>query len=146
MINVSDKRETKRAAKARAFITISKDLIERIKDKKISKGDVLEQARTSGMLAAKKTPDLIPMCHPLRLLEVRIFFEFVKNGIEITCQVTAIERTGVEMEALVACSISALTIYDLCKMYDRTIEIREIMLLEKSGGRSGSFKRIKGGN
>lgn len=143
MVDVSNKKETKRVAKAKAFVRLSQGLIKRIKGKKILKGDVFEQARIAGILAAKKTPDLIPMCHPLRLSEVKISFGFTKKGIEIISQVTAVERTGVEIEALVTCVISALTIYDMCKMYDRSIEIKDVMLLEKRGGKSGTFKRAK---
>ncbi|MDB4349324.1 cyclic pyranopterin monophosphate synthase MoaC [Omnitrophica bacterium] len=143
MIDVSGKEETERVAKAQVFIKLKKEIVRRIKEQKILKGDVLEQARAAGILAAKKTPDLIPMCHPLRLSEVSISFEVVEGGIRVASRVSAVERTGVEMEALTACCIAALTIYDMCKMYDRSIEITDLMLIKKRGGKSGAFERAK---
>ena len=116
-------------------------IIEKIKNNRIAKGDVLEQAKVAGIMAAKKTPDIIPLCHPLRITEVSITYSFIKEGIKVLSRVTAFERTGVEMEALVACTTAALTIYDMCKMYDRGNEIREIILLEKRGGKSGTYLR-----
>jgi len=143
MIDVSSKKETKRVAKSQAVIKLKKEVMDLIKNKKVIKGDVLENARSAGILAAKKTSDLIPLCHPLRITDIKISFSFTDNGIVIISQVSAIERTGVEMEALVACAISALTVYDMCKMYDRSIEITDVMLLEKRGGKSGCvFTRI----
>lgn len=141
LVDISNKKESKRVAKAQGFIRLKKEIIRLIKMKKILKGDVLENARLAGILAVKKTPDLIPLCHPLRLSDIKISFEFTRSGIKVISEVQALERTGVEMEALVACAISALTIYDMCKSYDRSIEITDIMLLEKRGGESGVFKR-----
>jgi len=141
MIDVSKKKETERKAKAQAVVRLKKELIDRIKEGRIEKGDVFEQAKVAGILAAKKTPELIPLCHPLRITGIDISFSFIDEGIRVLSEVSGTERTGMEMETLVACAISALTIYDMCKMYDKTIEITDIMLLEKSGGKSGDFRR-----
>jgi len=141
MIDVSAKKETKRTAAARAFVRLNARLLKLIKEKKVFKGDVLEQARLAGIMAAKRTSDIIPLCHPLRLASVKISFEFTPGGIEITCMAAALERTGVEMETLVGASVAALAVYDMCKMYDRAIEITDIYLLEKRGGKSGTYKR-----
>ena len=141
MIDVSGKALTDRRAKASAFIKINKAIIKRIRNKKIQKGDVLEQARVAGIMAAKKTPDIIPLCHPLRLNSVTVSFRILSDGINVVSEVRAFERTGVEMEALTACSAACLTIYDMCKMYDKGMEIRKIALLEKSGGKSGRWQR-----
>ena len=141
MIDVSAKKETKRTAGARAFVRLSGGIPKLIKEKKVFKGDVLEQARLAGIMAAKRTSDIIPLCHPLRLASVKISFKFAPGGIEIMCTAAALERTGVEMETLVGASVAALTIYDMCKMYDRAIEITDIYLLEKRGGKSGTYKR-----
>jgi len=141
MIDVSSKKETLRIARARAIIKLKKSIITMIKNGEIAKGDVLEQAKVAGIMAAKKTSGLLPLCHPLRISEVSISFSFIEGGIKIISHVTAFERTGVEMEALVACSTAALTIYDMCKMYDRGNVIQDIMLLEKRGGKSGIYLR-----
>ncbi|MDI6751902.1 MAG: cyclic pyranopterin monophosphate synthase MoaC [bacterium] len=141
MINVSKKKETERRAKAQAVIKLKEELIKRIKENRIEKGDILEQARVAGILAAKKTPELIPLCHPLRITGIDISFSFIDGGIRVLSEVFGTERTGMEMEALVACAVSGLTIYDMCKMYDKTIEITDILLLEKSGGKSGDYRR-----
>lgn len=131
MIDVSDKELTKRIATSRAIIKLSSSTLDLIKNGEILKGDVLEVARVAGIMAAKETPAIIPLCHPLRLSYVKISFSFLDDGIAITSQVSAIERTGVEMESLLACAVSALTIYDMCKMYDKAMEITDIKLLEK---------------
>ncbi|MFH1867986.1 MAG: cyclic pyranopterin monophosphate synthase MoaC [Candidatus Omnitrophota bacterium] len=141
MIDVSLKKENKRIAKAQATVKLKKEVLDIIKNNKAFKGDVLECARIAAISASKKTSDLIPLCHPLRITEVKISFVFIKDGIRIRSLVSAIERTGVEMEAMVACSVCALTIYDMCKMYDRSIEITDIMLIEKQGGKNGIYKR-----
>ncbi|MBU1261898.1 cyclic pyranopterin monophosphate synthase MoaC [bacterium] len=141
MIDVSKKKETERRAKAQAIVQLKEGLIERIKEGRIEKGGVLEQAKVAGILAAKKTPELIPLCHPLRITGIDISFSFIDGGIRVLAEVWGTERTGMEMEALVACAVSALTIYDMCKMYDKSIEITELLLLEKSGGKSGDFRR-----
>ncbi|MBU0570904.1 MAG: cyclic pyranopterin monophosphate synthase MoaC [Candidatus Omnitrophica bacterium] len=141
MIDVGKKRVTKRTAKAKAVVRTGKDIIRRIKENRIAKGDVLEHARISGIMAAKKTSDIIPLCHPLPLDHVEVSFEVFKDSVVVNTMVTARTRTGVEMEAMTAASCAALTIYDLCKMYGKGIEIKDVCLLYKSGGRTGVFKR-----
>jgi cyclic pyranopterin phosphate synthase len=143
MVDVGAKKETRRTARAQAFVRLKSRVLNLIKEKKAKKGDVLEQARVAGIMAAKKTNHLIPLCHPLRIADVSIDYAFEEGGIRIISEVSAIERTGVEMEALTACAVSALTIYDMCKMYDRSMEITDVLLLEKRGGKSGTYKRKK---
>jgi len=143
MVDVTAKQETRRTARAQAFIKMRGAVLARIKEKRIKKGDVLEQARAAGILGAKKTADLIPLCHPLRITDAKLSYEFAEGGIRIISEVSATERTGVEMEALTACGVSALTIYDMCKMYDRSMEITDIFLLEKRGGKSGAYRKEK---
>ena len=141
MIDVSKKKETERRAKAQAVVKLKEELINRIKEGRIEKCNILEQARVAGILAAKKTPELIPLCHPIRIAGIDISFSFIDGGIRVISEVFGTERTGMEMEALVACAVSGLTIYDMCKMYDKSIEITDILLLEKSGGKSGDYRR-----
>lgn len=143
MVDISSKKPTLRVAKASAFVRLNKKVLRLIKINKLRKGNAVEQSRVAGILAAKRTHDLIPLCHPLRITDIKISFVFIEDGIRIICQVSATEKTGVEMEALVGCAVCALTIYDMCKMYDRAIEIANIVLLEKRGGKSGIFKRKK---
>jgi cyclic pyranopterin phosphate synthase len=114
-----------------------------IRDHKVKKGNVLETARIAGIMAAKKTSELIPMCHPLNLTHVQVDFkpDRTNNRIHIEASARTIDQTGVEMEALTAVSVAALTVYDMCKSYDREMTISEIRLLEKSGGKSGRYKR-----
>ncbi|MCH8923776.1 MAG: cyclic pyranopterin monophosphate synthase MoaC [Planctomycetes bacterium] len=142
MVDVGAKEVTKRAARASGLVRMAAETLALIRDKKLAKGDVLEVARLAGIMAAKRTADLIPLCHPLALESVSIGFEFPDERtvrIEATAEITA--KTGVEMEALTAVSVAALTIYDMCKAVDRGIEIDAIRLEEKSGGRSGHFTR-----
>lgn len=143
MVDISDKPVTEREAVARGFVSMKKSTLELIKNSKVSKGDVLGVARVAGIMAAKKTAALIPMCHPLNIASVEIDFDIdVKESkiyIESRAKVTG--STGVEMEALTAVSVAALTIYDMCKAVDRGMIISDIMLLEKRGGKSGIFKR-----
>ncbi len=143
MVDVSDKPATEREAVAGGFVSMKKSTLELIKNSKVSKGDVLGVARVAGIMAAKRTSELIPMCHPLNLASVEIDFDIdVKDSkiyIESRAKVTG--STGVEMEALTAVSVAALTIYDMCKAVDREMIISDIMLLEKRGGKSGKFKR-----
>ena len=116
-----------------------------IKDRKIQKGDVLELARIAGVMATKRTADLIPLCHPLRIDSVDVGFHFIgEDSVKIVASVAANERTGVEMEALTAVSAAGLTIYDMCKSVDRAMQISEIRLDQKSGGKSGDFRRDDG--
>lgn len=142
MVDVSDKDVTHRVAKASATITMNAKTYRMIFDKEIKKGDVLSVAQVAGIIGAKKTSSVIPMCHPLNISSVKI--EFEPNGeshsIRITSTVKVDGKTGVEMEALTAVSIAALTIYDMCKAVDKGMVISEIKLLEKSGGKSGLYK------
>jgi cyclic pyranopterin phosphate synthase len=142
MVDVGGKQVTERVAIAEALVSLKPETLEQIQNKELSKGDVFEVARLAGIMAAKKTSDLIPLCHPLGLDGVTIDFEITSDGkirILATAKVTA--KTGVEMEALTAASVSALTIYDMCKAIDRGISIGPIQLVEKRGGKSGTFRR-----
>lgn len=143
MVDVSEKAVTMRTARAIARVKLKPETIELLLKKALPKGDVLTVAKVAGIMAAKKTSELIPMCHPLNISQVDIEFRVLKEQglIEIESSVKVEAKTGVEMEALVAASVSALTIYDMCKAVEREIVITDIMLLEKSGGRSGTFKR-----
>ena len=141
MIDVGEKKVTKREAVARGEILLSLETIELIRQGRIPKGDVLECARIAAVLAVKRTPELIPMCHPLRITHSKIDFDLGKSEIEIEAKVVAVDRTGVEMEALTAVTVAALTIYDMCKGVDKTMQISYIRLIKKSGGRSGDFLR-----
>jgi len=141
MVDVSEKEVTRRTARAQAVVKLKKGVLNLIKSQQILKGDVLEQAKVAGIMASKRTSDIIPLCPPLQISDVKISFTFLSYGIRIISQVKAMERTGVEMEALPACAVAALTIYDMCKMYDKSMEITDIMLLEKKGGKSGTFRR-----
>lgn len=139
MVDVSRKEVTERTATARAFVSMSAAVIRALPDN--PKGDVLEVARIAGISAAKKTSDLIPLCHQLPLTHVSIECRIEENGIEILASASTAARTGVEMEAMTAASIAALTIYDMTKALDKGIEIREIHLAEKTGGKSGTYRR-----
>ena len=142
MVDVGGKEVTDRSARAEAIIRMQEATLIRILDRDLAKGDVVEVARLAGIMAAKKTSSLIPLCHPLELTSTQLVLEAVDETrlrIESTVAVTA--RTGVEMEALTAVSIAALTVYDMCKAIDRAMTIESIRLLEKKGGRSGHFVR-----
>ncbi len=141
MVDVSAKSPTKREAEASAFVALKPKVLRALP--KNPKGDPLEVARLAGMMAAKRTADLIPMCHPLPLAHVDVQMRLCENGVAITSKVTTTAETGVEMEALVAASVAALTVYDMCKALDKGIEIREIVLQRKSGGRSGDYRRAQ---
>ena len=141
MVDVSAKSVTKRQAQASGFVSLKPAVLKALP--KNPKGDPLEVARLAGMMAAKKTADLIPMCHPLPLSHVDVGLRLCENGVAITSQVTTTAATGVEMEALVAVSVAALTVYDMCKALDKGIEIREIVLESKTGGKSGDYRRRK---
>ncbi|MBI2899585.1 MAG: cyclic pyranopterin monophosphate synthase MoaC [Planctomycetes bacterium] len=140
MVDVGAKTATRRVAVAAATVLAKPSTIRAIRAGRVEKGAVLETARLAGIQAAKRTSDLIPLCHPLSLTKVSVDFE-VGRTIEIAARAEAVDRTGVEMEALTAASIAALTIYDMCKALDRGMEITRIRLLEKSGGKSGRFVR-----
>jgi cyclic pyranopterin phosphate synthase len=141
MVEVTQKDETVRIAIARGQVKMKHETIEHITGAKIKKGDVLSVAQVAGIMGAKRTSDLIPMCHPLMLTGVDMSFEVLKDCILIEGQVKTVGKTGVEMEALMAVSIAALTIYDMCKAIDKDMEIGEIRLIEKQGGKSGHYKR-----
>ena len=141
MVDVSAKAPTRRQAEASAFVALKPAVLKALP--KNPKGDPLEVARLAGIMAAKKTSDLIPMCHPLPLSHVDVRMRLCENGVAITSKVTTTAVTGVEMEALVAASVAALTVYDMCKALDKGIEIREIALERKSGGKSGDYNRRK---
>ena len=139
MVDVSTKLITKREAVARGTVLVHPKIINLIKDKQIPKGDVLTTAKIAGILAAKKTHSLIPMCHPLPIEYIEIDFKLYSDKIIATSYVKTSAKTGVEMEALVAASIAALTIYDMCKSIDKGIIISQIKLLKKTGGKSGTY-------
>jgi cyclic pyranopterin phosphate synthase len=141
MVDVSAKSVTKREAEASAFVMLKPKVLNALP--KNPKGDALEVARLAGIMAAKRTADLIPMCHPLPLSHVDVEMRVCENGVAIASKVSTTAVTGVEMEALMAASIAALTVYDMCKGLDKSIEIREIVLERKSGGRSGDYRRAQ---
>ena len=143
MVDVTAKTPTDRKARAQAVVTMAKATFDLIQDRKVKKGNVLETARIAGVMAAKKTSDLIPMCHPLKLTHAQVDFfpDAASCSIRIEATARILDQTGVEMEALTAASVAALTIYDMCKAYDRGMVISDVCLLEKSGGKSGHWKR-----
>jgi cyclic pyranopterin monophosphate synthase len=141
MVDVTQKPVTVRVARAKAFVKTSPETLKLIQDQKIAKGNPLETARIAGISAAKNTSQLIPLCHPLSLTHVDVQCSILELGIEIEASATAEGKTGVEMEALTAVSVAALTIYDMCKAVEREIVITDIRLVEKSGGRSGDYRR-----
>lgn len=141
MVDVSAKEVSARTAVAEGFVAMSREVVAELPSNK--KGNPLEVARIAGILAAKRTSDLIPMCHAIPLSHVAISFETGKDGIAITATAATAAQTGVEMEAMTAVSVAALTIYDMTKALDKGIEIRGIHLVEKTGGKSGKYKRKK---
>ena len=143
MVDISAKAPTKRVAVASATVKFSKSAFKILITKGSPKGNVFETAKVAAIMAAKNTPSIIPMCHPLELSKVSVNFEIdkKKNAITILAEVSCLGRTGVEMEALTAVSVAALTIYDMMKWADKTITISDVKLLSKSGGKSGIFKR-----
>jgi len=141
MVDVSGKSATKREAEARAFVAIEPAVLAALPHN--PKGDPLEVARIAGIMAAKRTSELIPMCHPLSLAVVDVDLRVCENGVAIKSKVATTAETGVEMEAMVAVSVSALTVYDMLKAADKGIEIREVVLERKSGGKSGEYRRAK---
>jgi cyclic pyranopterin phosphate synthase len=140
MVDVSAKQPSVREAEATAFVAMSPEVVRALPQN--PKGDPLEVARVAGILAAKRTSELIPMCHPIPLSKVDVEATVQANGISIRALVRTTAATGVEMEALVAASVAALTVYDMCKALDKGIEIREVVLLSKSGGKSGDYARL----
>ena len=141
MIDVGPKEKTHRIAKAQAFVKLNREILQKVKNNEMPKGNVLEMARTAGIFAVKNTPQLIPMCHIIEIEYANTDFSFKADGILIESKVSAHAKTGVEMEALTACTAAALTIYDMCKMFSKEIEIQDIYLLEKTGGKSGDYTR-----
>ena len=150
MVDISAKDSTERAATAQAKVFLQPETLEKIQRGKIAKGDVLSVAQVAGVMGAKKTPDLIPMCHPILLTSVDISFkEEPQPDREGRCSITIMATakttgpTGVEMEAMTACAVAGLTIYDMCKSVDRSMVIGELTLWEKTGGRSGTYRRAE---
>ena len=143
MVDVTPKPETKRIAIAGGHVTAKPDTIRLIADRGFKKGDVLEVARLAGIMAAKRTGDLIPLCHPLTLTSVKVDLSINndENRVEIEAEVQTLGRTGVEMEALTAVAVAGLTVYDMCKAVDREMVVSEIRLRKKMGGKSGTFER-----
>jgi cyclic pyranopterin phosphate synthase len=141
MVDVTPKEVTHRRAIARCKVMMEAETTARVASNAVSKGDVLAVARVAGIQAAKQTPNLIPLCHPLLVGSVFINFTIGDDNIEIEAQVETVDRTGVEMEAMTACAIAALTVYDMCKSMDRSMTIGELTLWEKTGGRSGTYRR-----
>ncbi len=141
MVDVTPKDPTHRRAVARGRVNMTPDTASLVARGAVTKGDVLAVARVAGIQAAKRTPDLIPLCHPLLVGSVLVNFRIEDDFIEVEAQVDTIDRTGVEMEAMTACSIACLTIYDMCKSADRAMVIGDVTLWEKTGGRSGTYRR-----
>ena len=143
MVDVTAKKPTERMAVAGGMISMNSETFELIENQKVKKGNVLETARIAGIMAAKKTAELIPMCHPLNITHIQVDFspDAAASCIGIEAAVRAIDQTGVEMEAITAVSVAALTIYDMCKSSDKEMTISKIQLLKKSGGKSGTYAR-----
>src|SRR5882724_2415825 len=143
MVDVSAKAVTTRSAKAQAFVKMKPAVLAAVRKLKNPKGDPLEVDRIAGIAATKRTAEWIPLCHPLPLTHIDVTARLCKNGVELTSRVTTTAQTGVEMEALVGVSAAALTVYDMCKALDKGMEITDIVLLEKVGGKSGHYLRGK---
>ena len=145
MVDVSHKQDSRRVAIATAIVEMKPETAELIQNRELSRGDVIEVARVAGIMAVKQTPNLIPMCHSIHVDSVDIDFEFIdQQQLQITGTVTANDRTGVEMEALTCVSVTALTVYDMCKSADKGMTIRDVGLVSKTGGKSGNFVREQG--
>ena len=141
MVDVSSKEPTHRRAVARGRVHMAPEVARALRQGEVAKGDVLAVARVAGIQAAKRTSELVPLCHGLAVSSVEVDFDVSDGSVGIEARVETIDRTGVEMEALTACSVAALTIYDMCKSMDRSMTISDIALWEKSGGRSGTYRR-----
>jgi cyclic pyranopterin phosphate synthase len=142
MVDVGDKPVTERQARASGRVRMRPETVALIRDRRVAKGDVLEVARLAGIMAAKRTAELVPLCHPLAIDSVAVSFAFPDDHtVVVQAEARATARTGVEMEALVAVSVAALTIYDMCKSVDRKMVVEQVRLEEKSGGQSGHFVR-----
>jgi cyclic pyranopterin monophosphate synthase len=143
MVDVSEKAVTTRTAAAQGFVKMKPRVVSAVRRLKNPKGNPLEVARIAGIAAAKKTAEWIPLCHPLPLTHIDVTARLCQNGVEVRSTVTTAAQTGVEMEALVAVTAAALTVYDMCKALDKGMEITDIVLTEKTGGKSGDFRRPK---
>jgi len=143
MVDVTPKEPTHRRAVARCKVFMSPETTAAIANREMKKGDVIAVARVAGIQAAKRTSDMIPLCHPLFISAVSVNFDIADNHVAVEVQVDTVDRTGVEMEALHACSVAALTIYDMCKSADKAMVIGELALWEKTGGRSGTYRRLE---
>lgn len=141
MVDVADKKDSKRMARARGFVNLSAETLSAIAEGRAKKGDVLTVAELAGIMAAKKTAELIPLCHPLPLSRVKLVLTPQNDGIAVEAEVGCTGKTGVEMEALTAVSVACLTVYDMVKAMEKSARIGPIELVEKSGGKSGDFKR-----
>ena len=141
MVDISDKKDSVRIARASVTVAMSEETVLALQKGDVPKGDVFAVARVAGIQAAKRTSDMIPLCHPLPLNSVSVVFELSEVKVDIEAEVSTFARTGGEMEALSACSVAALTIYDMCKSLDKEMEITNLVLLQKSGGSSGDFSR-----
>ena len=141
MVDVTPKEATHRRALARCKVMMKPETTSMVATNSLTKGDVLAVARVAGIQAAKQTPNLIPLCHPLLVGSIFVNFTIGDDNVEVEAQVETIDRTGVEMEAMTACAVAALTIYDMCKSVDRSIMITELVLWEKTGGRHGIYRR-----
>jgi cyclic pyranopterin phosphate synthase len=141
MVDVSSKKVSEREARARAFVAMSPAAVAAVREGGLEKGDALAVAKVAGIMGAKRTPELIPLCHPIALTSIDVDLKIVDGGVAIVTTVKTSDRTGVEMEALTAASVAALTIYDMCKSVDKGISITSIELLEKRGGKSGEWRR-----
>jgi cyclic pyranopterin monophosphate synthase len=144
MVDVSAKETTTRTASAEGFVRMKPEVVRAVRRLKNPKGDPLEVARIAGIAACKRTAEWIPLCHPLPLTHIAVTARLCKNGVAVHSSVTTAAQTGVEMEALVAVSAAALTVYDMCKALDKSMEITDIVLLEKTGGKSGEYRRDAG--
>ena len=142
MVDVADREVTTRTATTVGRVLLSQEVVTLLRDGTVPKGDVLATARIAGIMATKRTPDLIPLCHPIAVHGVSVELIVVDDGVEITATVKTADRTGVEMEALTAVSVAALTVYDMCKGIDKGIVIKDTRLLEKSGGKSGDWQAV----
>lgn len=143
MVDTSAKLKTVRMATASAFVLMSRKTVKAVREQTTPKGNALETARLAGIMAAKRTAELIPLCHPLPLTHIDVHAKLNKNGVYLEASVSTEAQTGVEMEALTAVSVAALTIYDMCKAIDKTITITDVRLERKTGGKSGDYRRSK---
>ncbi len=141
MVDVSSKPRVRRTARAAGRVLMQPETLRLISGKLLQKGDALAVARVAGIAAAKRTAELIPMCHPVLVGSIGVNFSIGDDYVEVEAQVETVDRTGVEMEAMTACAVAALTVYDMCKSSDRTMTVERLALWEKSGGRSGPWRR-----